>query len=334
MSNSHPSRRQAIKAGLLAGAGLAIGRLPLAAQADLSRQLPLILKTIPSTGEQIPPVGLGTNQYGVSTPEEVAPLREVLQQMSGLGGKVIDTAPSYRRSETVLGELMAELGNRDQFFLSTKVTAPDGNVEEGIRQMENSFEVLKTDVIDLMEVHNLNGTDAILPVMKEWKQEGRIRYIGVTTSRTGSHEALMEIMRREPLDFIQVNYSIGARDAAENVLPLAKDRGMAVMLNVPFGGRRGGNVFGTLADKELPDWASEFDCSSWAQFCLKFLISHPAVTCPIPGTTDVGHLADNLGAAKGKLPDAAMQRRVSSRMPPCAPGWKSSSIRFRRRPAG
>jgi len=310
MTNRHPTRRDAIKAGLLAGAGLAIGRLPLAAEVSKARQLPLIMKPIPSTGEEIPVVGLGTNRYGVSTPEEMAPLKEVLRQMPGLGGKVIDTAPSYRGSEGVLGQLMSELGNRDQFFLSTKVTAPDGSVEEGIRQMENSFEVLKTDMIDLMEVHNLNGTDAILPVMKEWKQEGRIRYIGVTTSSTRSHEALMEIMRREPLDFIQVNYSIGSRDASENVLPLAQDRGMAVMLNVPFGGRRG-SVFGLLADKQLPEWAAEFDCTSWAQFSLKYIISHPAVTCPIPGTTDAEHLADNLGAARGRLPESAMRTRMA-----------------------
>lgn len=309
MTNRPPTRREAIKAGLLAGASLAIGRLPLAAETGKARQLPLIMKPIPSTGEQIPAVGLGTNQYGVSTAEEMAPLREVLRQMPGLGGKVIDTAPSYRGSEATLGQLMAELGNRDKFFLSTKVTAPDGDVQEGIRQMENSFQLLKTDVIDLMEVHNLNGPDAILPVMKEWKQEGRIRYIGVTTSSTGAHEALMEIMRREPLDFIQVNYSIGGREAAENVLPLAQDRGIAVMLNVPFGGRRG-SVFSLLSDKTLPDWAAEFDCTSWAQFCLKYLISHPAVTCPIPGTTDVGHLADNLGAARGRLPDASMRTRM------------------------
>lgn len=309
MSNRNPTRREAIKAGLLAGAGLAVGRLPLAGEVSLSRQLPLITKPIPSTGEQLPVIGLGTNRYGVSTPEEMAPLRDVLRQMPGLGGTVIDTAPSYRASESVLGQLMSELGNRNEFFLATKVTAPEGDVQEGIRQMENSFEVLKTDVIDLMEVHNLRGTDAILPVMKEWKQEGRIRYIGVTTSSTGAHEALMEVMRREPLDFIQVNYSIGSRDAAEAVLPLAEERGMAVMLNVPFGGRRG-SVFGTLADKQLPDWAVEFDCTSWAQFCLKYLVSHPAVTVPIPGTTDVGHLADNQGAGRGQLPVAAMRKRM------------------------
>jgi aryl-alcohol dehydrogenase-like predicted oxidoreductase len=309
MKERQPTRREALKVGILAGAGLALGRLDLSAQPSRSRQLPLITKPIPSTGEELPVVGLGTNRYGVSTPEEMAPLREVLRAMPEHGATIIDTAPSYRGSEAVLGQLMDDLGNRDKFFLSTKVTAPDGDVQEGIRQMENSFEVLKTDMIDLMEVHNLNGTDAILPVMKEWKQEGRIRYIGVTTSSTRSHEALMEIMRREPLDFVQVNYSIGARDAAANVLPLAQDEGIAVMLNVPFGGRRG-SVFGTLADKELPDWAGEFDCTSWAQFCLKYLISHPAVNCPIPGTTDVGHLVDNLGSARGKLPDADTRKRM------------------------
>jgi aryl-alcohol dehydrogenase-like predicted oxidoreductase len=309
VSDRHPTRREAIRAGLLAGASLAVGRLPLAAHARRAAQLPLITKPIPSTGEEIPVVGLGTNRYGVSTPEEMAPLRDVLRQMPELGGKVIDTAPAYRASEAVLGQLMGELGNRDQFFIATKVTAPDGNVQEGIRQVESSFELLGTDTIDLIEVHNLTGTEAILPFLREWKQEGRIRYIGVTTSSTQAHEALMEVMRREPLDFIQVNYSIGSREAAESVLPLARDRGMAVLLNVPFGGRRG-SVFGTLADKELPDWAAEFDCASWAQFCLKYLISHPAVTCPIPGTTDVGHLADNLGAARGRLPDAAMRRRM------------------------
>lgn len=309
MTNRHPTRRDAIKAGFLAGAGLAVGRLPLAADPRALRQLPLITKPIPSTGERIPAVGLGTNQYGVSTPEEMAPLKEVLRLMPGLGGKVIDTAPSYRGSEAVLGLIMSELGNRDRFFLSTKVTAPGGGVREGTQQMENSLRALQTDFVDLMEVHNLDGTEAILPVMREWKQEGRIRYIGVTTSSTGAHAPLMNIMRSETLDFIQVNYSIGAREAADAVLPLAQDRGIAVLVNVPFGGRRG-SVFGTLADKQLPPWAAEFDCTSWAQFCLKYLISHPAVTCPIPGTTDAGHLADNLGAARGRLPDAATRKRM------------------------
>jgi aryl-alcohol dehydrogenase-like predicted oxidoreductase len=311
MSGRHLSRRDVLKTGLAAGAGLALGRLPLGAELARASQLPLILKTIPSTGEQIPAVGLGTNQYRASTEEEKAPFRAVLRQMPDLGGKVIDTAPSYRGSEAVLGELISELGTRDRFFLATKVTAPDDDVAAGQEQLKNSFELLKTDVIDLIAVHNLNGTDAILPVLKELKQEGKIRYIGVTTSSTGRHEDLMAVMRAEPLDFIQVNYSIASRDADQTVLPLAQERGIAVMLNVPFGGRRGGNIFSTVAGKELPEWAAEFDCTSWAQFALKYLISHPAVTCPIPGTDDPEHLVDNMGAARGRLPDAATRQRMA-----------------------
>jgi len=162
MKNRHPTRREAIRAGLLAGAGLAVGRVPLAARTDRGSQLPLITKPIPSTGEEIPVVGLGTNRYGVSTPEEMAPLREVLRQMPELGGKVIDTAPSYRGSEAVLGQLMGELGNRNQFFIATKVTAPEGDVQEGIRQMENSFEVLGTDTI---EVSSSAGTNTLFTKM-------------------------------------------------------------------------------------------------------------------------------------------------------------------------
>ncbi len=307
-THRHPSRRDAIKAGLLAGAGLAMGRAPLSAETPQELGL---AKPIPSTGEQIPVVGLGTNRYGVSTAEEMAPLREVLRRMAELGGKVVDTAPSYGRgrSEEVIGELVEELGIRDQLFLATKVTAPDGNVEEGLRQLNESFRKLRTDGIDLMQVHNLRGTDAIMPVLQEWKQEGRLRYLGVTTSSTGAHEALMETMRRHPLDFIQVNYSLGSRAAADAVLPLARDRGMAVLLNIPFGGGRR-SMFSTVSGRELPDWAAEFGAESWAQFFLKYLISNPAVTCPIPGTTDVGHLEDNQGAARGGLPDAAMRRRM------------------------
>jgi aryl-alcohol dehydrogenase-like predicted oxidoreductase len=310
MSTRHLSRRDVLKASLAAGASLAFGRLPLGAEMARASQLPLIMKTIPSTGEQIPAIGLGTNQYRASTPEEKAPFKEVLRQMPGTGGKVIDTAPSYGNSESVLGELIAELGTRDQFFLATKVTAPEGSVEAGMGQLKNSFEVLKTEMIDLIAVHNLNGTEAMLPVLKELKQEGKIRYLGVTTSSTRSHENLMAIMRTEPLDFIQVNYSIGARDADQTVLPLAQEKGMAVMLNVPFGGRRG-SIFSTVSDKPLPDWASEIDCTSWAQFALKYLISHPAVTCPIPGTDDPGHLVDNMGAGRGRLPDEAMRTRMA-----------------------
>ncbi len=304
----HPSRRDAIKAGLLAGAGLAVGRLPLSASTPQEWG---ITKPIPSTGEMLPCVGLGTNQYGSTDPEAMAPIRQVLRRMVELDGRVVDTAPSYGRgvSEEVIGLLVEELGIRDQLFLATKVTAPDDNVEEGLRQLNGSFAKLKTDTIDLMQVHNLRGTDAIMPVLQEWKQEGKIRYLGVTTSSTGSHGALMETMRKHPLDFIQVNYSLGSRNAADAVLPLARDRGMAVLLNVPFGGRRR-SMFATVSGMELPDLAGEVGAESWAQLFLKYLFSHPAVTCPIPGTDDVGHLEDNMGAMRAPLPDQAWRRRV------------------------
>jgi aryl-alcohol dehydrogenase-like predicted oxidoreductase len=259
----------------------------------------------------IPVVGLGTNQYGSTDPEAMAPIRQVLRRMAELGGKVVDTAPSYGRgaSEEVIGTLVEELGIRDQLFLATKVTAPDGNVEEGLRQLNESFRKLRTDTIDLMQVHNLRGTDAIMPVLREWKQEGRIRYLGVTTSSTRQHGALMETMRAYPLDFIQVNYSLGSRGAADEVLPLARDRGQAVLLNIPFGGRRR-SLFATVSGRELPDLAREVGADSWAQLFLKYLISHPAVTCPIPGTDDVVHLEDNMGAMRAPLPDQAWRRRV------------------------
>jgi aryl-alcohol dehydrogenase-like predicted oxidoreductase len=303
------TRREAIKTGVFAGVGLTLGGLPSLRAID-KRQLPLITKPIPSSGEQIPVVGVGTNRYSVNTAEEMAPLRDVLRRLPQLGGSVIDTAPGYRRSEIVIGELVEELGNRDQLFLATKVTAnQESGVEGGIAMLEESFRRLKTDRIDLMQVHNLRGTDVMLPVLREWKQEGRIRYIGITTSSDRQYEQMLEIMRRETLDFIQVDYSIGNRNSAEEILPLAQEKGMAVLLNLPFGGRRG-SVFSLVADKELPEWAAEIDCHSWAQFVLKYNVSHPAVTCAIPGTTKLNHVEDNNDGARGRLPDAAMRRRM------------------------
>ena len=303
------SRREAIKTGVFAGVGLTLGRLPRS-MAFEQEQLPLITKPIPSTGERIPVVGVGTNRYSVNTPEEMAPLRDVLRRLPQLGGSVIDTAPGYRRSEIVIGELVEEIGNRDQLFLATKVTAnQESGVEGGIAMLEESFRRLKTDRIDLMQVHNLRGTDVMLPVLREWKQDGRIRYIGITTSSDRQYEGMLEIMRRETLDFIQVDYSIGNRNSAEQILPLAQEKGMAVLLNLPFGGRRG-SVFNLVAGKELPEWAADIDCKSWAQFVLKYNVSHPAVTCAIPGTTKLAHVEDNNGGARGRLPDAAMRKRM------------------------
>lgn len=303
-----PTRREVIRLGIAAGLGLALGPFPVRALGARSSEL--ITRPIPSSGERIPVIGLGTNNFSVQTEEELTPLREVLQRMAELGGKVVDTAPGYGRAEEVIGQIVEELGIRDRLWIATKVTAPGDKAYRGVAMMEESFQRLRVDRVELMQVHNMNGAAAILPVMKEWKQAGRIRYIGVTTGSDQHAEELLALMRREPLDFIQVQYSIANRTAAERILPLARDRGIAVLANRPLGGRHRGNVVRMVQGRPLPDWAAEIDCTSWAQLFLKYILAHPAVTCAIPGTTRVAHLEDNLGAARGRLPDADMRRRI------------------------
>jgi aryl-alcohol dehydrogenase-like predicted oxidoreductase len=271
---------------------------------------PQVGKTIPSTRERLPVIGLGTNNYSVTTAEDLAPRRDVLQRMSDLGGKVIDTAPAYGRSEIVVGELLADLGNRDRYFLATKVTAPDGDLAQGRAMLEESFRRLRTPRIDLMQVHNLDGVDVLMPALREAKEAKRIRYIGVTTSRAEQYPQMLSAMRRHALDFIQVDYSIDNRAAADEVLPLAQERGIAVLINMPFGGRRSGNLFPKLAGREVPEWAVEAGAASWAQFLLRYVVSHPAVTCAIPGTHRVAHLEDNMRAGRSELPDRAVRTRM------------------------
>ena len=302
------SRRQALRAGVAACVAAATHRA-FASPADAGANA-VVTKPIPSTGERLPVIGLGTNNYSVASAEDLAPRREVLRRMAELGGKVVDTAPAYGRSEIVLGDLMAELGNRDRFFLATKVTAPDGDLARGRAMLEDSFRRLRTQRIDLMQVHNLDGVDALMPALREMKDAKRIRYVGITTSNDEQYPQMIEAMRRHALDFIQVDYSIDNRAAAAQILPLAQERGLAVLVNMPFGGRRSGNLFRRLADRELPPWAAEAGARSWAQFLLRYVASHPAVTCVIPGTHRVAHLEDNQGAARGALPDAAMRKRM------------------------
>jgi aryl-alcohol dehydrogenase-like predicted oxidoreductase len=304
----HPTRREVMRLGVAAAAGLALARLPLARAAAPSK-LELITKPIPSSGERLPVVGLGTNRYGVTEADELAARREVLRRLPELGGTVIDTAPAYGRSEEVIGQLLAEIGNRDKVWIATKVTAPDDDAERGRKMLDESFRRLRTDKVELMQVHSLTGAKVMLPILFEQKQAGRFRYVGVTTSRDEQYDALLEIMRREKLDFVQVDYSIGNRSAAEKVLPLARDRGIAVLVNLPFGGARR-NVLATMGERKLPPWAAEVGATSFAQLFLKYAVSHPAVTVAIPGTTKASHLEDNLGAARGRLPDAALRKRI------------------------
>ena len=309
MRYSSLSRRQIIRGAAGTFAALALGPFIPAAAKSAAQQAP-ITKPIPSTGERLPVIGLGTNQYRVENPEDMARFQEVLAKMVALGGSVVDTARVYGRAEVVIGELMQRIGQRDRFFIATK-TPIAGKLRSPEIELQTSFDQLRMKVIDLMLIHNLHGLDQLMPAFIRAKKDGRIRYIGMSTSEGIQYAAQMEAMRRYPLDFIQVNYSIANRNAADAILPLAQERKMAVMVNVPFGGV--GNTestFGRVKGRALPDWAAEIDAESWAQVFLKYVVSHPAVTVAIPGTTQVRHLVDNQGAGRGRLPDAAMRREI------------------------
>lgn len=307
--NQQFTRRTVVQTGIAAAAaGLAASTFSLPG-ASAAAAAP-ILRKIPSTGEMLPAVGIGTNAFSVNAPEELAAVRDVLQQMPVQGGKVIDTAQAYGNSEEVIGKLLAELGNRDKFFIATK-TPLAGDISGGAAVLDNSFKRLQVSRIDLLQIHNVYGLDQLMPLYQDYKKAGKIRYIGVTTSVSGQYEQLMAAMKKYPLDFIQVDYSIGNRDAADQVLPLAQEKGCAVLNNIPFGGR-GRSFFPRVAGKPVPDFASEFDATTWAQFFLKYNLSNPAITAAIPGTTTPAYLLDNQQGGRGRLPDAAMRKRMES----------------------
>ena len=297
------TRRDMIKLSAGASAALAFGRLPAFAQ-DTST---IRKRPIPSTGELIPVVGLGTARtFNVgASEEERAPLREVLKTFVDMGGTLLDTAEAYDNSEAVSGDLAKDLGLTDKLFMATKVGAEEKDA--GVAEMENSLRVLHRRTIDLLQVHNLRGWQTQLATLREWKAAGKVRYIGITTSRNSQYGDFAAVMENEDLDFIQVNYSLAQRQAEERILPLAADRGMAVLVNLPFGR---GRLFQAVEGHELPEWAAEFDAGSWGQFFLKYIISHPAVNCPIPATTKAHHARDNMGAAYGRLPDEAMREKM------------------------
>ena len=296
------TRRVALQLGLGATAAALIAN-PLRAKSYAMHTRP-----IPSSGEKLPLIGIGTaRRFDVKSAEEKAPLREVLRELPNLGGKLVDTAPSYGVAEAVVGELLAELGNRDALFIATKVGAGRNGAEAGVAEMNASLARLKR--IDLMQIHNLAGVDAMLPILREWKDAKRIRYHGISTSSDQQYEALEAIMKRETLDFIQIDYAIDNRAADERILPLAADRGMAVLTNLPFGR---GRVLSAFQAKDIPDWARELGIETWAQFALKWVVSHPAVTSAIPGTAKLAYLKDNLGAARGPMPDAATRKKMAA----------------------
>ncbi len=298
------SRREAIRSGLAAGTALVLGTGGRA----LSAEQALITKPIPSTGEKLPVIGLGTDKF---RSDERGAIQAEIERMHQSGGTVIDTAAAYGDSEALIGAAVGALGIRDRLFIATKLTASGaGFFADGVggkQSFDRSLARLKTERVDLLQIHNLDGVDTLMPSLQQWKQAGKIRYLGITTSQVRQHAQMAEYMRRYPLDFVQVDYSLANRDAAQNVLPLALERHVAVLANVPFGF---GSVLRQAQSRPLPPWAADIDATSWSQLLLKYVVAHPAVTCAIPGSTQVAHLEDNQRAARGRLPDEAMRRRM------------------------
>lgn len=300
------TRRRSLQLGLGAAAAALGGWQSALAQSSLNQV------TIPSSGQQVPVVGMGCRNYrGPSTAQETTEFRETFAMFHRLGGKVVDTSPNYGNSEEVIGGIMRELGIRNDLWLATKVDREDR--DGGIQRMERSFELLGGDHFELMQVHNLIGTDVQLETLRAWKEQGRFRHIGVTTSSQRQYRELEQIMNRHTLDFIQIDYALGNRSADERILPLARDKGIAVLVNLPFGR---GRMFQAVGNRPLPDWASDIQASSWAQVFLKYIASHPGTVIPIPGTTKPHHAEDNLKAAMGPMPDAALRQEMERYIDP------------------
>jgi diketogulonate reductase-like aldo/keto reductase len=270
-------------------------------------KLSLLQRTIPSSGESLPVIGLGTWQaFDVgSSAAERQPLEEVLALFVKLGGRVVDSSPMYGRAEQVIGDIATKLDLHKSLFLATKVWTT--GKQQGIESMEKSLAKLQCQRIDLMQVHNLVDGQTHLATLRDWKQQGRVRYLGITHYVSSAYGEVAKLLRTEKLDFVQINYSLLEREAEKEILPLAQDRGVAVIVNRPFGG---GDLFSRVRQKPLPDWAAEFDCHSWAQLLLKWIVAHPAVTCAIPATSNAHHLEDNMQAGVGRLPDADLRRRM------------------------
>jgi len=268
----------------------------------------MLRRTIPSTGERLPVVGLGTSgAFDVGPdPAERAPLQEVLDILVGSGGSLLDTSPMYGRAEDVAGDLIAGQRLRSRMFLATKVWTRGR--EAGLEQIEASMRLLRSPKLDLVQVHNLVDLDTQLATLRELKKQGRVRYLGVTHYTVASHADLESVLRKEALDFVQFNYSIGTRSAEARLLPLAVERNVAVLVNRPF---EDGALFDRVRGKDLPPWAAEIDCESWAQFFLKFILGHPSVTCVIPATAKPRHMRDNAAAGRGRMPDMEMRERMA-----------------------
>ena len=269
----------------------------------------MLYRTIPSSGEDIAAVGVGTwRGFDIgSGAAERDSRRAVLETLLNSGASVVDSSPMYGRAEGVAGDLLADLGRREDAFIATKVWTRGRR--EGIAEMEDSFRLFRTDVIDLMQIHNLVDWRTQLDTMRGWKAEGRFRYLGYTHYRPHAFGDLMDCLRSEPVDFVQFCYSIDEPDAEDDMLSFCAANGIATLINLPFGG---GGLLSRLSHEPLPDLAAELECKTWAQYCLKYVISHPAVTCAIPGTSNPSHMADLIAAATGPLPDEDMRRKMAA----------------------
>ncbi len=305
-------RRNAIKILLAAGALPMMSAVPQFVHAQSSNfQTPptMLTRPIPSSGERLPVIGLGTWQaFDVGADAAArAPLEDVLRAFVQLGGKLIDSSPMYGRSETVAGDLLAKIGAREKLFVATKVWT--SGKDAGIAQMEDSMAKLRAKPIDLMQVHNLLDMETHLQTLAEWKKQGRVRYVGATHYTPSAYAAVAKAIEAHKMDFLQINYSVGERYAEQRLLPMARERGIAVIVNRPFAG---GGLIRRLNSLPVPAWAAEIDCTSWAQLLLKFVVSHPAVTCAIPATSKLDHLRDNMAAGVGRMPDEKMRALIAA----------------------
>lgn len=312
MSADRPiSRRDALKIGVGAGAALTLAKTNAFAESPWWYQGGgLIERAIPSSGEKLPVVGIGTAViYQSPTADQIPPLRDTLKRFPELGGRIVDTAPGYGRAEVVVGDILAELGNRDKYFIATKVSVRGGGADKAaaVAQMEESFKRFKTDKIDLMQIWNVSNPTLLAPVLDEWKAAKKIRYTGITSSMKGAYGDLEAAMKAYKYDFVQIDLAIDNRSAQERIIPLAKDLGMGVLVNSPFGRNR---VFTKTQGKPLPDFAKEIDATTWAQFALKYIVGNTAVTAAIPGIGRVDYLEDDMKAAHGRLPDAATRKKM------------------------
>lgn len=296
------SRRAFMKSVAAGGIALPFVSTPLRAANSTA-----ITSAIPATGEALPVIGMGSSRtFDVGTDEGVrAQLTEVLRIFFDGGGALIDSSPMYGTAESVLGDLLQGVPNKENLFAATKVWI--NGKESGVQQMHESMARMRVERFDLMQIHNLRDWRTHLKTLEKWKAEGEIRYLGITTSHGRAHDELVRVLESETFDFVQFSYNIADRVAEKRLFPLARDKGIATLINRPY---QRGQLFKKVKSKPLPEWAAEFDCASWGQYFLKFIVSHPDVTCVIPATAKPQHMADNMGAGLGRLPDASMRERM------------------------